>query len=81
MLAERESQNTTLLKPSLLVTGHIFKAMDKKEITATVLIDLVRHLVAYVIGHSFLSCKGWVCKVMRRSGLRATPPTVCSQHY
>ena len=29
--------NTTLL--SLLVTGHIFKAMDKKEITAMVLID------------------------------------------
>ena len=26
--------------PSLLVTGHIFKAMDKKEITAMVLIDL-----------------------------------------
>ena len=25
---------------SLLVTGHIFKAMDKKEITAMVLIDL-----------------------------------------
>ena len=40
MLAERESQNATLLKPSLLVTDHIFKAMDKKEITATVLIDL-----------------------------------------
>ena len=40
MPAERESQNTTLLKPSLLVTGHIFKAMDKKEITAMVLIDL-----------------------------------------
>ena len=40
MPAKRESQNTTLLKASLLVTGHIFKAMDKKEITATVLIDL-----------------------------------------
>ena len=25
---------------SLVVTGHIFKAMDKKEITAMVLIDL-----------------------------------------
>ena len=29
---------------SLLVTGHIFKAMDKKEITAMVLIDLGKAL-------------------------------------
>ena len=54
---------------SLLVTGHghIFKAMDKKEITAMVLIDRreARHLIAYVTGHSFLSCTVWVRKVKR----------------
>ena len=55
---------------SLLVTGHIFKAMNKKEKTATVLIT--RHLIAYVMGHSFLSCKGWVRQVKCQSDLKAT---------
>ena len=53
---------------SLLVTGHIFKAIAKKEITAMVLIDL--HVSKAF--DSMSSCKGCVRQVKRRSGLRAT---------
>ena len=53
---------------SLLVTGHIFKAIAKTEITAMVLIDL--HVSKAF--DSMSSCKGCVRQVKRRSGLRAT---------
>ena len=52
---------------SVLVTGHIYKAMDKKEITAMVLIDLSKAFdsIQYVIEFSSPSWEGFVHQMMR----------------
>ena len=65
---------------SLLVTGHIFKAMDKKEITAMVLIDLNKAFDSKCQRTLLLKLQGLGASSKASKCFQATLPTVCSQH-
>ena len=65
---------------SLLVTSHIYKVMDKKEITAMVLINLSKAFDSICHRTLLTKLKGLGRQMKRQSGLRAILQTECSQH-